>query len=76
MGPRGHELEQLPVGCCGHAGSFGYEAEHYPVSMQIAEQVLPPATRKADPDTLIISAGFSRRHQIRDGAGRWALHPA
>ncbi|MGE3781650.1 MAG: FAD-binding and (Fe-S)-binding domain-containing protein [Alphaproteobacteria bacterium] len=76
LGEMGLELEQPPVGCCGHAGSFGYEAEHYPVSMQIAEQVLLPAIRKTASDTLVISDGFSCRHQIRDGAGRWALHPA
>jgi Fe-S oxidoreductase len=76
LGEMGLELEQPPVGCCGHAGSFGYEAEHYPVSMQIAEQVLLPAVRKAEPETLVISDGFSCRQQINDGAGRWALHPA
>ena len=72
----GLELEQPPAGCCGHAGSFGYEAEHYPVSMQIAEQVLLPTIRKAKSDTFVIADGFSCRHQIRDGTGRWALHPA
>jgi FAD/FMN-containing dehydrogenase/Fe-S oxidoreductase len=65
-----------PAGCCGHAGSFGYEAEHYPVAMTIAEQALLPAVRKAGDDTLIIADGFSCREQIRHGAGRWALHPA
>jgi Fe-S oxidoreductase len=72
----GLELELPKVGCCGHAGSFGYEAEHYPVSMEIAEQVLLPAMRKTPVDTLVIADGFSCRHQILDGARRWALHPA
>ena len=60
----------------GHAGSFGYEREHYDVSQTIAEQVLLPAVRKAPPETLVISDGFSCRHQIRDGTGRRAMHPA
>ncbi|HEU5016515.1 MAG TPA: 4Fe-4S dicluster domain-containing protein, partial [Pseudolabrys sp.] len=72
----GLELQQPPVGCCGHAGSFGYEAEHAPISMEIAEQVLLPAVRKAVTDTLVIADGFSCRQQIRDGAGRWAMHPS
>jgi Fe-S oxidoreductase len=72
----GLDLEQPPVGCCGHAGSFGYEAEHYDTSMQIAEQVLLPAVRKTASDTVVIADGFSCRQQIRDGAGRWAMHPA
>jgi hypothetical protein len=72
----GLELEQPAVGCCGHAGAFGYETQHYPVSMEIAEQALLPALRKLEPDPLVISDGFSCRHQIRDGVGRWAFHPA
>jgi FAD/FMN-containing dehydrogenase/Fe-S oxidoreductase len=72
----GLDIEKPPVGCCGHAGSFGFEAEHHPVSMQIGELVLLPAVRKAPADQLIISDGFSCRHQIRHGTGRWAMHPA
>jgi Fe-S oxidoreductase len=72
----GIEFEQPAPGCCGHAGSFGYEAEHYPVSMKIAEEALLPAVRRTERDTLVISDGFSCRQQISDGAHRWALHPA
>lgn len=71
----GLELQPNPTGCCGHAGSFGYEAEHYPVSMTIAEQALLPAVRGAGDDTLVVADGFSCREQIRHGAGRHALHP-
>ena len=72
----GLKLQPNPTGCCGHAGAFGYEAEHYPVSMTIAEQALLPAVRCAGSDTLIIADGFSCREQIRHGAGRYPLHPA
>jgi Fe-S oxidoreductase len=72
----GLEIEQPPVGCCGLAGSFGYEREHYPVSMQIGEQVLLPHVRKMPADSIVIADGFSCRQQIRDGTGRWAMHPA
>ena len=71
----GLKLQPNPTGCCGHAGSFGYEADHYPVSMTIAEQTLLPAVRGVGSDTLIIADGFSCREQIRHGAGRHALHP-
>ncbi len=70
-----NEVHMIPSGCCGMAGSFGYEAEHYDLSMQIGELVLFPAVRK-QPDTVIIAAtGTSCRHQIKDGTGRKALHP-
>lgn len=71
----GVELQPNPTGCCGHAGSFGYETEHYPVSMTIAGQELLPAVRNAGIGTLIVADGFSCREQIRHGAGRHALHP-
>ena len=58
------------------AGAFGYEREHYEVSMRIGELVLFPAVRGAAPETLIVAPGTSCRHQIRDGVGRRALHPA
>ncbi|MDP1533530.1 MAG: FAD-binding oxidoreductase, partial [Rubrivivax sp.] len=61
--------------CCGMAGSFGYEAEHHAVSMQMAELALLPAVRAA-PDALIVADGASCRHQIADGSGRQALHAA
>jgi FAD/FMN-containing dehydrogenase/Fe-S oxidoreductase len=62
--------------CCGMAGAFGYEAHHYDVSMAMAELALLPAVRAAPPAALIVADGFSCRHQIRDGAGRDALHAA
>jgi Fe-S oxidoreductase len=72
----GARAEAIPSGCCGMAGAFGYEEEHYELSMRIGELVLFPAIRKAPADTLIVAGGTSCRHQIRDGVGRQALHPA
>ncbi len=74
--PAGHEVRLIPSGCCGMAGSFGYEAEHFAVSQQIGELVLFPVVRAAAPDTIICAPGTSCRHQIKDGTGRLALHPA
>ncbi|WP_210463912.1 FAD-binding and (Fe-S)-binding domain-containing protein [Rufibacter roseolus] len=74
--PRNYEVEMIPSGCCGMAGSFGYEEEHYGVSMQIGELVLFPAVRNAAPEVLIAAAGTSCRHQIKDGTHKKALHPA
>ncbi|MGH8576553.1 MAG: FAD-binding and (Fe-S)-binding domain-containing protein [Gammaproteobacteria bacterium] len=68
--------EAIPSGCCGMAGAFGYESEHHELSMRIGELVLFPAIRRAAPDTLVVANGTSCRHQIRDGVGRRALHPA
>ena len=65
----------IPSGCCGMAGSFGYEKEHYEVSMKVGEQTLFPAVRKASNDTIIIANGTSCRHQIKDGTARVAVHP-
>jgi Fe-S oxidoreductase len=62
--------------CCGMAGSFGYEAEHYEVSMKMGELALLPAVRNAGAEALIVADGTSCRHQIADGAGRRALHVA
>ncbi|MFW6043518.1 MAG: (Fe-S)-binding protein, partial [Marinilabiliaceae bacterium] len=73
--PGGYEVEVIPSGCCGMAGSFGYEAEHYDVSMQTGELVLFPAIRAKDADTLIAAPGTSCRHQIWDGTGERACHP-
>jgi Fe-S oxidoreductase len=70
------EVETIEASCCGMAGSFGYEAEHYEVSMKMAEASLLPAVRAADADTLIVADGTSCRHQIHDGARRNALHVA
>jgi Fe-S oxidoreductase len=58
------------------AGSFGYEAEHFALSQQIGELVLFPAVRGTPADTLVAAPGTSCRHQIKDGTGRIALHPA
>ncbi|MCY2687019.1 FAD-binding and (Fe-S)-binding domain-containing protein [Salinimicrobium sp. TH3] len=73
--PENFEVTVIPSGCCGMAGSFGYEKEHYEVSMQIGEQTLFPAVRKASEETLIAAPGTSCRHQIFDGTGKKALHP-
>lgn len=73
--PTGYQVDVIPSGCCGMAGSFGYEKEHFDVSMKVGELVLLPAVR-ATPETVIIAApGTSCRHQIKDGAGKRAYHP-
>lgn len=74
--PQNYHVEVLPTGCCGMAGSFGYEKEHYEVSMQIGELVLFPAVRKAEKHEAICAPGTSCRHQIFDGTQKNALHPA
>lgn len=73
--PAGHKVQVIPSGCCGMAGSFGYEAEHFQVSQQIGELVLFPAVRSAPAETIIAAPGTSCRHQILDGTGRVAQHP-
>jgi Fe-S oxidoreductase len=73
--PENYEVQLIPSGCCGMAGSFGYEAEHYDVSMKIGELVLFPTIRKQDNSVIIAAPGTSCRHQIKDGTGRVALHP-
>ena len=73
--PENYTVELIPSGCCGMAGSFGYEKEHFEVSMKIGELVLFPAVRKAAADTLVAAPGTSCRHQILDGTGRKAAHP-
>ena len=72
--PENYRVEVIPSGCCGMAGSFGYEKEHYDLSMKIGELVLFPTVRSADAQTLIAAPGTSCRHQIKDGTGRKALH--
>jgi Fe-S oxidoreductase len=72
----GAEVIDLDAGCCGQAGSFGYEKEHYEVSRLVGEQRLFPAVRAADPDTVVVAPGFSCRSQIRHFTGRIAVHPA
>ncbi|MDX1783213.1 MAG: FAD-binding oxidoreductase, partial [Aequorivita vladivostokensis] len=73
--PKNYKPTIIPSGCCGMAGSFGYEKEHFDVSMKIGELKLFPAIRKASKDTVISANGTSCRHQILDGTGRKALHP-
>lgn len=73
--PMGWTVKEIPSGCCGMAGSFGYEAEHYDVSMKIGELVLFPAVRTMPDDALLAASGTSCRHQIADGTGHKALHP-
>jgi FAD/FMN-containing dehydrogenase/Fe-S oxidoreductase len=72
----GYDVEIIPSGCCGMAGAFGYEAEHYDVSMQVGELVLLPAVRQAGESGRVIAAvGTSCRSQIADGTGVLAQHP-
>ena len=73
--PKNYKVTIIPSGCCGMAGSFGYEKEHYEVSMQIGEQKLFPAIRKASEEVVISANGTSCRHQIKDGTQREAKHP-
>ncbi len=73
--PVNYSVETIPSGCCGMAGSFGYEKEHYELSMKIGELVLFPTVRKQGDDVLIAAPGTSCRHQVKDGTGRKALHP-
>ena len=73
--PANYSVTTVPSGCCGMAGSFGYEKEHYPISQQIGELVLLPAVRSQGQDVIISAPGTSCRHQIKDGTGRKALHP-
>jgi FAD/FMN-containing dehydrogenase/Fe-S oxidoreductase len=73
--PPNNHITNLECGCCGMAGSFGYERKHYELSMQIAELNLLPAIRQAPATAIIAASGTSCRHQILDGTGRQALHP-
>jgi FAD/FMN-containing dehydrogenase/Fe-S oxidoreductase len=72
----GLSVKMIETSCCGMAGSFGYEAEHYDVSMKMGEASLLPAVRNALPDTLVVADGTSCRHQIEHGAKRQAIHVA
>ncbi len=76
LGKLGLDYQLLDDGCCGMAGAFGFEAEHYDISMKIGEQVLLPAVRKADSETFVIADGFSCREQISQGANRRTVHLA
>jgi len=72
--PQNFKVHMIPSGCCGMAGSFGYEKEHYELSMQIGELVLFPTVREQPEEVIIAASGTSCRHQIKDGTGRKAKH--
>ena len=72
----GYQAEAIPSGCCGMAGDFGYETDHYEISRAIGEDRLLPAVRAAAPSTVLVSSGTSCRHQIEHFAGRRAFHLA
>ncbi len=74
--PANFEVQLIPSGCCGMAGSFGYEKEHYDLSMQIGELVLFPTVRSQPAEVEIVASGTSCRHQIHDGTQRHAKHTA
>ena len=72
----GLAVDVIESGCCGMAGAFGYEAEHHAVSLRMAELGPLPAVRAAAPDTVVAADGTSCRQQMRDLAGREAMHVA
>jgi FAD/FMN-containing dehydrogenase/Fe-S oxidoreductase len=74
--PSNYSVKEIPSGCCGMAGSFGYEKEHFTLSNKIGELVLFPEVRGSEKETIISAPGTSCRHHIKDGTGRIALHPA
>jgi len=73
--PANYKVEEIPSGCCGMAGSYGYEKNHYEISMKIGEMVLFPEIRKSSKDTIITASGTSCRQQIFDGTNIKAYHP-
>ncbi|MBT4268667.1 MAG: FAD-binding protein [Deltaproteobacteria bacterium] len=73
--PENYTAEEIDSGCCGMAGSFGFEKEHYKLSLKVGEMKLLPEVRKTDPSILISATGASCRQQIRDNTGREAPHP-
>ena len=73
--PANYKVDEFKSGCCGMAGSFGYEKEHFELSQKVGELVLFPAVRSTNAETIIAAPGTSCRHQIKDGTGRKALHP-
>ena len=72
----GYEVQTIEAGCCGMAGAFGYEREHYDLSLQIGELGVLPAARAASPETILAASGVSCQAQIEDGARRHPVHPA
>jgi len=73
--PPNYNVREIPSGCCGMAGSFGYEKEHFDLAAKIGEMVLFPEVRAAGKDVIITAPGTSCRHHIKDGTGRLAIHP-
>jgi FAD/FMN-containing dehydrogenase/Fe-S oxidoreductase len=74
--PVNYKVKEIPSGCCGMAGSFGYEKEHFALSNKIGELILFPAIRNSPDETIVSAPGTSCRHHIKDGTGKTALHPA
>jgi Fe-S oxidoreductase len=74
--PENYTVQEIPSGWCGMAGSFGYEKEHYEVSMQVGALVFFPHLEELDSEVIIAAPGTSCRHQIHDGNGKSAAHPA
>lgn len=74
--PRGYSVREIASGCCGMAGAFGYEKEHYDLSQKIGEMVLFPDIRSASENVIVVAPGTSCRHHIKDGTGRTGMHPA
>jgi len=73
--PENYSVEEIPSGCCGMAGSFGFEKEHYDLSMKVGELILFPEIRKSKNGTILAASGTSCRQQIKDGTGQQAHHP-
>ena len=71
----GADVRELDAGCCGMAGSFGFESEHYEISMRVGEDRLFPAVRAAGADVVVAATGVSCRQQIQHGTERTAWHP-
>lgn len=71
----GYDVKMVEAGCCGMAGAFGYEKEHFEISMKVGELALLPAVRLAEENTWIAASGVSCRSQIMDGAQRKCVHP-
>lgn len=73
--PKNYKVEVIPSGCCGMAGSFGFEAKHYDMSINIGNQILFPAILKANNETIISAPGTSCREHIKHSTDRNVLHP-
>jgi Fe-S oxidoreductase len=73
--PSNYKVSEIPSGCCGMAGSFGYEKEHYELSNKIGNLILFPEIRNCSDEVEIAAPGTSCRHHIKDGTGRTAKHP-